>query len=213
MEETKETGLLLVVAAASGTGKSTVCNRLLERHERAALSVSTTTRAPRGEEKDGVHYHFVTREVFEQMIDDGALLEWAEVHGNFYGTGRAAIEAQLAAGKDVLLDIDVQGARAIKDAFGPQAVLVFLLPPSWQVMERRLRDRGTENEQAIARRLDTARAELPAASEFEFLVVNDQVDGAASQIVAILTAARARAALMRPTLDVILGQMADVAAE
>lgn len=204
---TEQTGLLVVIAAASGTGKSTVCRALIQSYEKATISVSYTTRAPRTGEVNGVHYHFVSKDIFQQMIQSGDLLEWAEVHGNFYGTGKTATEEQIAAGKDVLLDIDVQGAHAVREAFGTRAVLIFLLPPSWDEMVRRLRDRGTESEEAIARRLETARSELPAAESFDYLVINEEIDSTAHDVLAILRARRSAKAHMLHHLTAITDRM------
>lgn len=200
-------GLLVVVAAASGTGKSTVCTQLLKRHTRAALSVSYTTRPPRGEERDGVHYHFVSEETFEQMIEAGALLEWAKVHGRYYGTGKQVTLERLAEGTDVLLDIDVQGAHQLRDTFGERVVLLFLLPPSWEAMVSRLRGRGTESEADILKRLQTALIELPAAAHFDYLITNEQVDKAVDDILVILRSCRLRASGRQHQLNELITQM------
>lgn len=169
---------VLVLSAASGTGKSTVGVRLLESLPDLALSVSHTTRALRGAEVDGRDYHFVDRETFRSMEAAGAFLESAEVHGNFYGTARAEVEGILSRGRSVLLDVDVQGGRAVKAAL-PQSLAVFLLPPDMVELERRLRDRGTDDPDTIRLRLDNARAEMAAGSEYDHLVVNDDVERAA----------------------------------
>lgn len=203
----KERGLLVVIAAASGTGKSTVCQALLQKHPHAALSVSYTTRAPRPGERDGEHYHFVSEETFQEMISGDQLLEWAEVHGHFYGTGRTVTTALCDAGRDVLLDIDVQGARNIRKSYGEQAILIFLLPPSWDAMVARLRGRGTEDEATIARRLQTARDELPAAAEFDYLIVNDQLEDTVNAILQTLAVERRRAHRMQATLKQIIHDM------
>lgn len=200
-------GCLVVVAATSGTGKSTVCRALLAKCERMALSVSYTTRAPRSGEQNGEHYHFVSVESFKEMIAAGEFLEWAEVHGQYYGTGRSVTLQQLEAGRDVLLDIDVQGAHLIRDAFPERAVLLFLLPPSWDEMVGRLRGRGTETEEAIARRLETARMELPAAKTFDYLVINDDLDAAVARVESILEVRRMEVSSMSSILDDLVAQM------
>ena len=153
MKETGEKGDLFVISAPSGAGKSTLCHRLMEETPGVAFSVSHTTRAPRKGEVDGVDYHFVSKEQFMHMVEQEEFLEWAEVHGNCYGTSRSAVTAMLENGQDVLLDIDVQGAMQVRDVF-PESVLIFILPPSLQVLERRLRNRGTDTEETIRLRLE-----------------------------------------------------------
>ena len=187
-------GFLIVIAACSGTGKSTVCRALLERDASMRVSVSYTTRAPRGQEEDGVHYHFVSPDAFQEMVTGGEFLEWAQVHDRAYGTGRAATEALLDQGHDVLLDIDVQGAFQIRETFGERSLLIFLLPPDWSTLRTRLEGRGTETEEQILRRLETAREELERARKMKYLVVNDEVSEAAQ---AILEIRNARAAETR----------------
>ena len=164
-------GKLLVIAAPSGAGKSSLVKALLEKDPRLALSVSHTTRAPRGQEQDGREYWFTTREAFLAMIARGDFLEHAEVHGNLYGTSRSGIEARLAAGKDVVLEIDWQGALQIKALF-PQALMIFVLPPSWDELERRLRGRGEDLPEVIAERLANARTEVAQAGKFDFVIIN-----------------------------------------
>lgn len=200
-------GLLLVLAATSGTGKTTVSHRLQEIWSNAEFSVSYTTRSPRVGEQDGVDYHFVSRETFEAMIANSELVEWAEVHGNYYGTGRQATQQMLDAGKDILLDIDVQGAQSIRQQFGARCVLVFLLPPSWDAMLQRLRGRNTDDEAEINKRLNTARTEMPLAQEFDFLIVNEDIDETAQAIAAVLHACSYRTGLMEPTLNELLHTM------
>ncbi|MCK6511148.1 guanylate kinase [Myxococcota bacterium] len=197
-------GLLLVIAASSGTGKSTLCQALLHTSPRYTLSVSYTTRPPRNNEQDGVHYHFVSKDTFEQMIQREAFLEWACVHDNYYGTGRSATEDLLRQGYDVLLDIDVQGARQIRKIFGNQATLIFLLPPSWDAMVQRLVGRGTESQEKIQRRLQTARTELPAATEFDYIVENDALDEAVQTFHSICRSERHTAKRMHAHLQAFL---------
>jgi len=179
-------GILMVVAATSGTGKSTVCQRVRQKWPHAAISISYTSRSPRQGEEDGVAYHFVSRETFEKMIAKDEFIEWAEVHDNYYGTSRKETLKMLDRGMHILLDIDVQGAYLIRKTFEKQSILLFLLPPSWDEMIRRLRDRKTETEAAIQRRIQTARIELPAARDFDYLVVNDNLDEAVSSVISIL---------------------------
>lgn len=174
---------LLVLAGPTAVGKGTVATHIRENHPEIHLSVSATTRAPRPGEIDGVHYYFVDDEAFDRMIDEGALLEYATVHNKFrYGTPRAPIEAALAEGKTVLLEIDLQGARQVRAA-DPAATLIFLLPPSWDELVNRLIGRGTEDAEERARRLRTAKVELASQGEFDFHVVNLDVPTAAREVV------------------------------
>lgn len=196
-------GDLFVVSAPSGAGKTTLCRRLLEELPGIAFSVSHTTRAPRKEERDGVSYHFVSRQRFIEMREAGEFLEWAEVHGNLYGTSKGEVTSRLSRGEDVLLDIDVQGARRIRERF-PEAVSVFVLPPSWEALEKRLAGRGTEDPEVLARRLTNARAELDAAHEYDYIVVNDEIDRAVADLVGIVRARRCLATRVladRPVLN------------
>lgn len=187
------TGRLFVVSAPSGTGKTTLLKRVMNRLPGLAFSVSHTTRSPRSGERDGVDYHFVSRADFQVMIDRGLFLEHAEVHANLYGTSRAAIEQQLVAGIDVILDIDVQGASIVRRSGGPRATHIFISPPSLAELERRLRGRGTESEEMIAIRLQNAMIELAAAKDYEYLIINDLVKETADLLASIILAERARA--------------------
>jgi guanylate kinase len=175
----------LVLSAPSGAGKSTLAAVLRERNPDVAFSVSATTRAPRPGEADGVHYHFVSRGEFLRMRDAGELLEWAPVHGNFYGTPRGELLRAQAAGQHLLLDIDVQGARQLRGAL-PQAVLVFVLPPSGRALVERLTGRGTERPEVLERRLRNAEDEIRAAPEFDFVVVNDRLERAVEELEGVL---------------------------
>ena len=184
-------GSLVVVTGPSGAGKGTVLRLVLERLPETYFSVSATTRAPREGEADGVHYHFLTRAQFEALIAADRLLEHAEYAGNYYGTPADPVDEELARGRDVLLEIELQGALQIKRK-RPDALLVFLAPPSFAELERRLRGRGTESEETIARRLSIARRECASMEEFHYVVVNDLADEAADELCAILRAARCR---------------------
>lgn len=178
-----ERGRLIVLAGPTAVGKGTVAAWVREHHPEIYMSVSATTRAPRPGEVDGQHYHFVSAEEFDRLIATDGLLEWATVHGvNRYGTPRAAVEARLAAGESVLLEIDLQGARQVR-AHMPEAFLVFLAPPSWEELVRRLVGRGTESEAERERRLATAREELAAVSEFDAVIVNTEVEDAGRELV------------------------------
>lgn len=154
--------------------------------------MSHTTRAPRQGEQDGVQYHFVDRDAFDELVRQGAFAEWAEVHGNLYGTSFQALESELALGRDVLLDIDVQGALQLADKL-PSAVLVFVLPPSWDALRRRLEGRGQDASEVIERRIRNARAEVSLAHRYRYLVVNDHLPRAAEELAAIVRAERCRA--------------------
>lgn len=180
-----------MIAGPSGVGKGTVVRRVREMAPDLRLSVSVTTRAPRVAlgERDGVDYDFVTADEFDRLVRTAGLLEWAEVFGSRYGTPRTWVESTLDAGQDVVLEIDVQGARQVREAM-PEAVLIFLEPPSLQELERRLRSRGTEDEERLADRLAKAGWELEQRSWFDHVVVNDDVDRASSQVAAIIEESR-----------------------
>lgn len=184
-------GCLIVVSGPSGTGKGTVCSALLSAHPEIAYSISATTRSPREGERHGVNYYFLTKPVFETMISEGELLEWATVYGNYYGTPLQPIKEKLAAGQDILLEIDTQGALKVQERF-PDGVFIFLLPPSLMELERRIRGRGTEDEASLACRLQAARKEIGVAQQYHYVVVNDEVKTAVAKIVAILTAEHCR---------------------
>ena len=184
-------GCLIVVSGPSGTGKGTVCAALLSAHPEIAYSISATTRAPRAGERDGVNYYFRTKAAFERMIAEGALLEWAEVCGNYYGTPLPPIQEKLATGQDILLEIDTQGALKVQERF-PGGVFIFLLPPSLSELERRIRGRGTEDAASLSCRLQAAQREIGVAQRYRYVVVNDEVDTAVAKIAAILTAEHCR---------------------
>jgi len=178
-------GFALVISAPSGTGKSSITKGVLERDRRCVVSVSATTRSPRPGEENGKDYFFVTREEFERKQRDGELVEWAEFAGNYYGTPRAFVEKVKAHGGIVILDIDIQGATQIRRTM-PDAVTVFVAPPSKSALEKRLRNRRTESEEAIRRRLARVPAELAAAKEYDYLVYNDVLDDAIEAVLEII---------------------------
>jgi len=182
-------GNLYAVAAPSGTGKSSLVKSLLELDSHLVLSISHTTRKPRGQEQDGREYHFVDEATFRSMIAAGQFVEWAEVHGNLYGTSRGAIEARIVGGHDVMLEIDWQGALQIKKLF-PNAVLIFLLPPSWDELLARLQRRGEDGPEVIERRMANARIEVSQARHFDFVIINAQFETALFDLKAIVHSQR-----------------------
>ncbi len=184
-------GILFVVSAPSGAGKTTLCRYLVDNFPDLRQSISFTTRAPRDNERDGVDYHFVGRETFERMVSEGAFAEWAEVHGNLYGTALQTLEQARQAGEDILLDIDCQGAAQLRQKLA-DAVFIFILPPSLEELERRLRGRQTDSEDVVARRLANARREIAAAHWYDYLLVNDDLEAAREQLKAIVLAERCR---------------------
>ena len=184
-------GLLITVSGASGTGKGAVCDRLRATTPTLTYSISATTRAPRGAEVDGREYFFFDRSEFEARIARGEFLEYADVYGNYYGTLRSYVDKQRDAGRDVLLEIDIQGALKVK-AECPDAILIFLLPPSLDELKRRITGRGTESEESLARRLTSAPTEIDVGRQYDYVVVNDAVETAVERIKAIITAEHSR---------------------
>jgi guanylate kinase len=191
------TGTLYIVAAPSGAGKTSLTRALLERDPGIVLSISYTSRAPRPNEVDGVHYHFVSREEFEAMVARGEFFEHAVVHGDLKGTSRKVVEETLVRGRDVLLEIDWQGARIVR-AQMPDAVSIFILPPSRAELERRLRARASDSEVTIQRRLVDAQKDLEHAAEFDYFIVNDSFDTALGELCEIVKARREGCAIARP---------------
>jgi guanylate kinase len=186
-----ERGILFVISSPSGGGKGTLIRRILTHMPRLGYSVSWTTRAPRQGETNGRDYHFVTTEEFAAARERGEFLEWATVHGNLYGTSLKVVERELAAGRDIVLEIDVQGAATVRRA-GIEAVSIFILPPSFEILRRRLTGRQSENSDALALRLRNSRGEVEHYREFDYLVLNDDVERAATQLASIVYAERAR---------------------
>ena len=182
-------GNLIVVAAPSGAGKSSLVKALLELDSHVHLSISHTTRAPRGQEKHGRDYYFASQSEFDAMIEGGAFVEWALVHGNRYGTSKKAIEERIAQGSDVILEIDFQGALQIKQAFA-NAVLVFILPPSWEELRSRLERRGEDTPEVIAVRLKNAAEEMAQVSKFDFVIINELFERALFDLKAVVHAQR-----------------------
>ncbi len=181
-------GSLFVISAPSGTGKTTICERLLKALPNLKMSISHTTRTPRQDEKHGVHYFFVTKEQFEKMIKNDEFVEWAEVYGNLYGTSKKMINDLINAGVDILLDIDTQGAKNIKRLY-PDSVLIFILPPSLESLEKRLKNRH-ENSETIKERLSKAANEIAHYEFYDYIVVNDNLEKAVNEILCIINAER-----------------------
>jgi len=184
-------GTLFIVAAPSGAGKSSIVNAVLARDPNICLSISFTSRKPRPGERHAEHYHFVSKDEFEGMVAAGDFFEHALVHGDWKGSARQSVEPQLASGKDVLLEIDWQGARQVRDKV-PDAVSVFILPPSRQALEQRMRNRGQDTEEVIAQRLAAAREEMSHYGEFDFVIVNEDFETAVGEMCSIFIASRVR---------------------
>jgi guanylate kinase len=196
-------GNLIIVSAPSGAGKTTLVAGALRRDSRARPSISFTSRRQRAGEEQGVHYHFISRAEFEEMIANGDFLEWAEVHGNLYGTSRRAVEEIRSSGSDVILTIDIQGAEQARKLFH-DAVSVFVMPPSLDALARRLESRGTDTAQDRRLRLDSALQEMEQYVNFDYVVINDDLDRAIDELVAIITAERCRTSRRRETAARIL---------
>lgn len=199
-------GNLYIVSAPSGAGKSSLVTALLARDPAIRLSISYTTRAARPGEEDGVHYHFISREVFQERLGRGEFLESAEVYGNYYGTSQPWIEAERAAGHDILLEIDWQGASQVRRLV-PDAISIFILPPSMEALRQRLTGRGTDSEDVIARRLAAAREDVSHCLEFDYLVVNDRFEDALDDLAAIARSHRLGIHVQRHRLSALLGDL------
>lgn len=200
-----EKGLLFVVSAPAGCGKDTILGELFKKTDKAGYAVSATTRAPREGEIDGVHYHFLTREDFSEKIKLGEVLEYTEYCGNFYGTLKKSVDDLILSGKDAVLKIEVEGAMNIKKMF-PEACLVFILPPSLEILEKRLRGRGTETEEKIRERTLQAKNELKFAKNYDYLVVNDDLNEAVEDVLAVFRAEKLRRERREGLLERISGE-------
>ena len=203
-------GIMLIVSSPSGAGKTTLTRNLLKEEENVSLSISVTTRLRRSSEIDGVHYKFLSRRQFELMRDGGELLEWAEVHGNFYGTPREPVETALAAGKDVLFDIDWQGTQQLYASMRSDVVSVFVLPPTAQELKARLERRAEDTPDIIARRLKNAAEEIPHWQEYDYVLVNRDLDKSFARLRGILTAERLKRVRTADIQEFVDGLLADL---
>lgn len=196
-------GLLIILSGPSGAGKDTVLREVLDHNDKVRLSISATTRQPRQGEEDGKDYHFISRERFETLIQEDGVLEYAEYCGNYYGTPRAQMETWLNEGLDVILEIEVQGAKKVM-AKCPGAVSVFILPPSFAVLEKRLRRRGTDSEEAVQKRLAVARGEILQAADYDYMIVNNALEDCVSDLEAVLRGEKCRAARAGNLIEEVL---------
>lgn len=204
------TGLMIILSSPSGAGKSTLARRLMDWDPSLRFSVSATTRAPRPGEEDGVHYHFINGGQFRKMVAEGQMLEHAEVFGNFYGSPRAPVEAAMAQGRDTLFDVDWQGGQQIRaSGLGQHVVSIFVLPPSLEELERRLRQRGQDSDEVIAGRMQKSRAEISHWAEYDYVLVNDDLDETETRLRAILTAERLRRDRQSGLGDFVRGLMVE----
>lgn len=185
-------GLMLVISSPSGAGKSTIARTLMDRDNQISLSVSVTTRQRRQSEIEGVHYHFVSQREFERLRDSDSLLEWAEVHGNFYGTPREAVETAMGEGRDMLFDIDWQGAQQLQEKMAADVVSIFILPPTMAELQSRLHRRAEDTEEVIQTRLNNSRAEIQHWREYDYVIVNDDLNSAFDAVQSIVKAERLR---------------------
>ena len=190
-------GQIHVISGPSGVGKSTIIEQLKERLPDLVYSISHTSRTPRFNETDGVHYNFVDKNRFKKMIDEGAFVEWAQVYNDLYGTSFTALHDQLNKGNDVLLDIDIQGAKSIKKHF-PESCLIFILPPSFDILEKRLRHRSTEDDATIKVRIKDVHEELKAFERYDYLIINDDLKKAIEETISVIIACRSRTSRVLP---------------
>ncbi|MBP2652924.1 MAG: gmk 2 [Firmicutes bacterium] len=195
-------GILIVLSGPSGTGKGTICKELLQNYSNINYSISTTTRSPRAGEVNGVNYWFIAQEEFQSMVKNDELLEWAEVYGNYYGTPRRYVADLLDSGKDVVLEIDTQGAMQVKAKF-PQGVFIYIVPPSIDELANRIYKRGSDSPEAIEKRLGCVRNELTCAYRYNYIVVNDQIAEATAKISAIINAEKCRVDRNTDLIDVM----------
>jgi guanylate kinase len=191
MNNLKRKGFPIILSAPSGAGKTTLCRGIVKLHPEIYYSISVTSRPPRANEKDGQDYHFVPVKEFERMLEQGELIEWAMVHDNYYGTPRKQIEDRLNAGQDVIMDIDTVGARSIKKLY-TQAVSIFVLPPTFEELKKRLMGRATDSEEVISKRLNRAKLELQEIGDFEYWLINDRFEEAVKTVASIIEAERCR---------------------
>lgn len=204
----RQRGMLFVVSSPSGAGKTTLCRRILDEYKNLTFSVSYTTRAKRAGEQEGVAYHFVENATFDRMVQQEQFAEWAHVHGNRYGTSKRTIEDNIEEGKDVLFDIDWQGATRLHELYPDDTVMVFILPPDMKELERRLRGRGTESEEIVARRLAKAREELEHFEAYDYLIPNDSLEQAFRELCAVYLAARCYRKRRARMAQILLNQFA-----
>lgn len=188
---TKRQGYLFIISGPSGVGKGTLIKKLFKKIPDLHYSISLTTRKPRGEEREGIDYHFVNKKTFEKYIDEGRFAEWADVHGDYKGTLLSTIDESLAEGKDLLLEIDVQGALQIRKEF-PEGIFIFITPPSWEELEERLRGRDTEEEESLKKRLIDARGEMEFSKHYDYIIINDELEKASEELEAIIVNERRR---------------------
>lgn len=201
-----EKGMLITVSGPSGSGKGTVLGELIKKRDDVKISVSMTTRQKRNGEVDAVNYYFVAKDYFEKKISEGSMLEYAQYAGNYYGTPKEPVDEMLKAGKAVILEIDVQGADKIKEIY-PDVIRIFIMPPSASVLERRLRGRNTEDEETINHRLVIAKGEMKMASEYDFIVINDELDSAVKDVETIIDAERLKASRNKIFLSEVINNV------